>query len=110
MRGEKFTYPKKYAPEVFFRSALFITPGEPEPIELLFSETTEPFIRLRRFHETQQTKTLADGRIKMTLTAPVNFETVNWVLSFGSHVRVVEPKGLRDRVVEELKRALRGYG
>jgi predicted DNA-binding transcriptional regulator YafY len=110
MRGEKFTYPQKYAPEIFFRSALFITPGDPEPIELIFSRTTEPFIRLRRFHDTQQIETLKDGRIRMTLTAPVNFETVNWVLSFGAHVEVIRPKKLRGMVITALKQALEMYG
>ena len=46
----------------------------------------------------------------MTLTAPVNFETVNWVMSFGSHVEVVKPERLRNLVIEELRRALAKYG
>lgn len=110
LRGESFKYPKKYQPETFFRSALFITPGEPEKLELIFSKTTEPFIRIRKFHETQQIKKLADGRISMTLEAPVNFETVNWVMSFGAHVEVVKPKRLREQVMAELRRALGVYG
>ena len=110
LRGESFTYPRRYDPERFFHSALFITPGEPEPVELAFSAGTEPFIRLRRFHETQQVETLPDGRIRMTLQVPVNFETVNWVLSFGAYVEVIRPAALRVRVVEQLRRAIGQYG
>ena len=76
---------------------------------LVFSQGTKPFIKYRKFHRNQRLKDLDDGRVRMTLKIPVNFETVNWVLSFGSNVEVVSPKELRDEVLGELRRAVGLY-
>ena len=108
-KKEKFTYPKDFNPETFFEKALFITLGEPEPVELVFTSTTKPFIDIRQFHKSQKLKTLEDGRIQMSLQVPVNFETVNFVLSFGKHVKVVKPEALREKVKQALQEALGQY-
>jgi predicted DNA-binding transcriptional regulator YafY len=105
----KFAYPEDFNPETFFENALFITIGKPEPVELVFTATTKPFIGIRKFHRSQKLKSLNDGRIQMNLTVPVNFETVNFVLSFGRHVEVVKPESLREMVRCELKEALASY-
>lgn len=109
LKGDKFIYPKSFDPDAYFKSALFITIGTPEPVELRFTSGTKPFIEIRKFHKTQKLKTLKDGRIQMNLRAPVNFETVNFVLSFGKHVEVIKPPSLRDLVREALRDALAQY-
>jgi predicted DNA-binding transcriptional regulator YafY len=40
---------------------------------------------------------------------PVNFETVNWILSFGSNVVAVNPPELRETVKAGLVNALDQY-
>jgi proteasome accessory factor B len=112
IRGSSFDLPDDYDPEAHFRDALYISPGEPERVEVVFTATTEPFIRIRRFHHSQRLTKLKDGRIKMTLDVPAGpeaFEIVNWLLSFGANVEVIKPAGLRQRVRDELKRAARQY-
>ncbi len=109
LRGEAFTYPEKFDPETYFEQALFIISGDPVPVKLRFGKGSAPFIKPRHYHRTAKKKNLADGRIEMTLKVPLNFETVNWVLSFGSNVEVVSPKELRDMVQKELKGALKLY-
>ena len=49
------------------------------------------------------------SRPRMTLDVPVNFETVNWVLSFGRYVEVIKPEKLREQVREALSAALVQY-
>jgi hypothetical protein len=83
LKGERFEYPKDYNPEDFFDNALHIAPGEPVSIELIFTRGTKPFIQIRKYHKSQKLKALPDGRLQMTLKAPVNFDTLNWILSFG---------------------------
>ncbi len=109
LRKEPFKYPRDYDPERFFENAMFIVPGEPEHVELSFSATTEPFIKIRKFHPTQKLTKRDDGRLKMTLAVPIKFEVVNWVLSFGPHVEVVRPPSLRQLVREALANALAQY-
>ncbi len=112
LKGEKFTVPSDYDPEKHFESALFIKPGKPDKVTLRFSKGTDRFIELRRFHKSQTTKLLPDGRTEMTLQIPCgeeDWEVLNWVISFGPYVEVVEPEGLRQRVKEHLERALANY-
>ncbi|MCP4602391.1 MAG: WYL domain-containing protein [Proteobacteria bacterium] len=109
LKGEHFEYPKNYDPEKFFDKALFIAPANPVPVEIVFTKGTKPFIKFRKFHKSQKLKDLADGRVKMTLKVPVNFETVNWILSFGSNAKVISPPELRDMVRRELEKALKNY-
>jgi len=112
VRGSSFEFPDDFDPEQYFEGALFISPGEPEPVELVFTATTEPFIRIRRFHHTQHLQRMRDGRIRMTLEVPAgpdDFEIVNFVLSFGRNVEVVRPRSLRRRVRLELEAALGLY-
>jgi proteasome accessory factor B len=109
LKGEHFDYPAEYDPEKFFDKALFIAPADPVKVELVFTKGTKPFIRIRKYHRSQRFKDLPDGSVKMTLKVPANFETVNWILSFGSNVEVISPPELRDMVREELDRALGQY-
>ena len=43
----------------------------------------------------------------MTLRVAETAELVGWILSFGSNVRVLSPRSLRDRVHEEARKILR---
>jgi predicted DNA-binding transcriptional regulator YafY len=109
LKSEPFKYPRKFDPERFFGKAMFIMPGDPEEVELLFTKTTEPFIRIRHFHPTQNLTKAKDGRLKMTLKVPVSEELVNWVASYREHVEVLSPENLRKRMKESLKKALQQY-
>jgi predicted DNA-binding transcriptional regulator YafY len=56
------------------------------------------------WHSSQETFLMKDGRLRMTLKVADTDELVGWVLSFGSHVRVVRPESLLANVREEAKR------
>ena len=45
----------------------------------------------------------------MTMEVRGTTEVVGWVLGFGGDARVMEPKGLRDAVAGELRRATERY-
>ena len=109
LKGDHFDYPVDFDPEKYFESALFITPDVPVPVTLVFTAGTTPFIRFRQYHHSQKLKILKDGRLQMTLKVPVNFETVNWILSFGSNVEVVSPQELCEMLRMELQKALQQY-
>lgn len=109
LKEQPFRYPRDYDPERFFEKSLFIVIGQPERVVLRFTATTEPFIKIRKFHKTQRLTKKRDGRLEMTLDVPVSFELVNWVLSFGPHVEAIGPPSLRDQVVDALSRTLAQY-
>lgn len=44
---------------------------------------------------------LADGRLLLTLKVDHELEVMPWLLSWGTHVQVLEPRGLRERLATE---------
>ncbi len=108
-KDDKFDYPNNFDPKIFFKKALFIVPGKPEQVELVFAPTSKPFIEIRHFHESQKIRVLKDGSIQMKLRVPINFETVNFVLSFGKYAEVIQPESLREQVKQHLREALKHY-
>ena len=112
IRGTSFDFPADFDPEGHFKNSFFLQTGKPEKVELLFSKTTEPFIKIRQFHHSQKVTRTKDGRIRMTLQVPAgewDFEIVNFVLSFHENVEVVKPAYLRESVKKKLKSALKLY-
>jgi len=56
------------------------------------------------WHPTQQVTMRPDGSARFTARVAGFEEIVWWILSIGSNARVVEPKELRDRVHDEIRR------
>ncbi|RJX27675.1 MAG: transcriptional regulator [Dethiobacter sp.] len=71
------------------------------PAARLFRET--------RYHETQELEELEDGKLSCTFKVPDTPEFRTWLLGWGSQVEVLEPAGLRKRIVVELNEALARY-
>lgn len=109
LRGESFDYPGNFDPEKFLASALYLETGVPEPIEVLFSSGTRPFVEFRKYHRTQKIEVLEGGRVRLTMRVPIGDEVAYWVMSFGANAEVVSPPALRNRVAEELARAAGQY-
>lgn len=84
--------------------------GEPEEVVLVFAPEAGRWVTEERWHPSQRAQTLSDGRVQVSFCLGITPEFVNWVLYYGSRVRVVQPEHLRRRVAEELRRAAEGYG
>jgi len=109
LKEDNYVYPVSWNPEDFFKNAFCIVNGTPEKVVIGFSKGSAPFIKGRKFHPSQRIRKQADGTIKMTLKVPVNFELVNWILSFGPHVEVLSPDKLRQDIAGQLQAALSQY-
>ncbi|MBI1893882.1 MAG: WYL domain-containing protein [Candidatus Rokubacteria bacterium] len=91
----------------YVQDALVIMRGKRIAVELVFSKATAAWAKDRIWHPSQQTASLKDGRLRMTLQVADTRELVGWILSFGSGVRVIRPERLREKVKEEARRILR---
>lgn len=108
-KNEPFDYPTQWNPQAHFKDAFCIVPGPTQKVVLHFTAQTKRYIKIRAFHSSQKVKTLKDGTIQMRLQVPVNFELVNWLLSFGPHVQVISPEQLRKDIAGQLQAALSQY-
>ena len=82
---------------------------EPETVVLLFEPEAGRWVAEEQWHPSQQSETLPDDRVRVTFRVGVTPEMVNWLLYYGSRVRVVEPAWLQVRAREEHRNALSLY-
>lgn len=83
--------------------------GTPEQVELLFEPEAGRWVAEEVWHKSQQSETLADGRVRVTFRVGVTPEMVSWLLYYGSRVQVEAPNWLREKVVGEHVEAAKVY-
>jgi predicted DNA-binding transcriptional regulator YafY len=102
-----YQMPLGFELDAFVQDALTVMRGPRIEVELLFDKATAAWVKDRTWHPSQVTKTLKDGRMRMTLTVADSRELVGWILSFGSGVTVVRPESLRKAVQQEAEHILK---
>ncbi len=88
---------------------LMRTPGEVEEVELLFDPQAGRWVMEEQWHHSQEPEVLPDGQVRMKFRIVITPEFVDWVLYYGSRVRVLKPESLRERVVEEARKMVEIY-
>jgi predicted DNA-binding transcriptional regulator YafY len=101
---ERFVAPEGAAEHVFSNS-LGVNVGEPSRVEIEFSAAVAPYVRERRWHESQKIRACADGSIVMTLEVCDDQALHSWLMGFGSGARVLAPERLALGLFKELDRA-----
>jgi predicted DNA-binding transcriptional regulator YafY len=98
-----YQMPLGFDVEAYVQDALMIMRGRRMDVELLFSKNVAAWVKDKLWHSSQETFPLKDGRLRMTLKVADTDELVGWILSFGSHVKVIRPEGLHVKVRDEAK-------
>ena len=75
-------------------------------VEMLFSKEAGEVVSETVWHQTQKSKRNADGSLTMTFTVDGLDEIVRWIVGWTGRVKVIAPEALRDKVVEEHRRAI----
>ena len=83
--------------------------GKKQRIRLEFDAFAARLVSERTWHESQRIKAARDGSITVQLELGGLEEIERWILSWGSHVRVLEPKELAERVYAEAQKVARIY-
>ena len=83
---------------------------EPYPVALCFDAYQARWIRERSWHPSQSLEELPCGGLVLRLTVAGEGDLIRWILGYGSHVEVLEPDWLRERVAAEAARMASLYG
>lgn len=84
--------------------------GEPQRVVLEFDRAVATIVLARRYHASQRTKRLRDGRVRMELDLTVTPEVVSWVVGWGPMVRVVASEAFAENVEPEHRLASQQSG
>src|SRR5207248_228133 len=108
---ERFTPRPELDPQRYSRHTFLTDHGsEPFTVALRFDAYQARWIRERVWHPTQTLEEQADGGLLLRLTVAGEGDLTRWILGYGSHVEVLEPEWLRERVAEEGRRMGELYG
>ena len=83
--------------------------GKKHRIRLEFDPFAARLVAERTWHESQRVQTRPDGSIVLQLELGGLQEIERWILSWGSHVRVLAPAELVTRIDEEAKSIVKLY-
>lgn len=78
-------------------------------VKLRFTPERSRWIRGEMWHEAQTEVLQDDGSLILTIPASHEAEIMMEILKHGSHVEVLEPEWLRDKVIMEMKDAVNKY-
>lgn len=76
-------------------------------VKVRFAPTVARYVSESRWHESQQLAKQRDGGLTATFELSNTEEIGRWILSFGKHALVLEPKELRERIADEAEAILR---
>jgi proteasome accessory factor B len=112
LRERSFDVPADFNLDELLHGAFGIhvsSPGSPQRVVIEFSKERAALVRARVWHPTQELDELPNGRVRFTFSCVHLAPVVSWVLEWGPHARVMEPRDLRDAVIDELDRARAQY-
>jgi predicted DNA-binding transcriptional regulator YafY len=101
-----YQIPLHFDLDAFVQDALTVMRGPRIQVELEFDRATAAWVKDRVWHDTQASKRVKSGGLRMTLSVADTRELVGWVLSFGSGVKVLRPESLAAKVAEEARRVV----
>ncbi len=106
-----FLRPDDFDGDAFLKSAFAMHKGERRYMVVIwFSAYQARWIRERQWHRSQQLEEQPDGTLLLRLETE-NLDAVRrWVLKYGAEAEVLEPKDLRDAVIQEIQKMITQYG
>lgn len=106
---ERYTVPKDFKLDDYLGATWGMLRGnasEPVDVTLHFSPEAGAWVAEEQWHPSQQVEEQADGSVLFKLHIAVTAEFVNWLMYYGSRVKVLEPFWLQDRLREEHQLAI----
>jgi len=105
LRGQSFEYPDDYHPTQLIEGAFGLIGGEPCEVRIRFSPRVARYIQRSRWHPSQKIRKLRGegGAIELRMNVALTVELTSWILGYGRDAEVVEPKEMRDNLLNEIQ-------
>jgi proteasome accessory factor B len=109
--GLQFARPDDFDPARYLEHSfgIFTGDGPPQTVRVRFAAPVVRILQEKRFHPSQQLSTQPDGSVIAKYDLSAFEEFTSWVLSFGPHAEVLEPREVRERVRQAVACTLEKY-
>ncbi|MCB9793459.1 MAG: WYL domain-containing transcriptional regulator [Alphaproteobacteria bacterium] len=108
-RTQKFEIPADYTPSTMVDDSFGIISGPMIELVATFDASVAPYVRERRWHDSQQMEGMDDGRVRLSMRVGMSQELISWLLGFGGAVKVEGPDSLIEVLRDAHKRALERF-
>jgi predicted DNA-binding transcriptional regulator YafY len=102
--GDHYQYPADFDPDERIGSVFDIISGEPVDVKIWFSPDQARYIKERQWARNQRIEDQEDGAIILAITVSSEYTLLKWVLSQGAEAKLLEPAGLKEKLIEELRK------
>lgn len=107
---ENFQLPPRFSLERFLGNAWhLIRESKSYDVVVRFAPLVARNVAEVRWHQTQQTNFLPDGRLEFRVTVDGIEEISWWILGYGDRAEVVEPECLRERLKSHVENMMKLY-
>lgn len=103
---QEFRIPADSRIEDHFNGWGIVAGQQAERVVIEFSARVAPLIAERSWRPAPRLEGLAHGRLRFTCTVACTPELTAWILGYGADARVIEPKALREEILDHHRRAL----
>lgn len=99
-----FNRPEDFNLEEHLKGSFGIYHGDGDvQIKVRFSPEVARYVSESKWHESQKLKTEKDGSVIVEFHLDDTEEIKRWIMSFGKHAQVIEPRELRNEILGEWK-------
>jgi len=112
VRKSTFEIPADFKIQEVLHGAFGVHVGDPanaRSVIVEFSAEKTELVAGRTWHPTQELKRVAGGRMRLSFTCTNLIPVVSWILQWGPHAKVIEPRELAAMVIDDLERARAQY-
>lgn len=110
LRKETFSVPSDFSAAEYFKGAFGAQGGTGNfHVRIHFDAQAAFYIKERRWHPTQSIKELRGGKIELSLHLSELAEVERWILSWGVHAEVREPRQLSQKIIATAVQIRRQY-
>jgi len=107
---EHFEQERNFSPETYFRESFQAEHGNQiVEVALLFDAYQARYMRERTLHASQTIEEQPDGSLLMHFKTSALAEVQRQIMSYGRHVKVLEPVSLATTIADELRATLQHY-
>jgi len=104
-----FDYPVDFDVDEHMKANMFKFESEKYEINLKFYPGAKDYVLERQWFPNQKEQIMEDGSLILTFDNEINLMLTGWIRGFGPDVEVLEPKILRDRMIDDIKKCSENY-
>lgn len=107
MTDQPAVIPRSFDLRTYFGNAWGVYKGsESHEVELRFMGNAADVVVETVWHHTQKSRRNPDGSVTLTFTVDGLEEITRWIVGWAGRVKVIAPKTLREKVVDQHRRAI----